>query len=79
LDKVAIDDILRYQQEIFAFFDNSHKELLDEIAKTGNLPDESKLNAAIKEFEQTFEPSKQDDGQKSTTSNQDQTSATSND
>ncbi|EEI23822.1 F0F1 ATP synthase subunit alpha [Lentilactobacillus hilgardii] len=78
LDKIEIDDILRYQNEIFDFFDRSHKDLLDSIAKTGNLPDTSKMDAAIKEFEQTFQPSKQDEGQ-TTASNDDQKSTATND
>jgi F-type H+-transporting ATPase subunit alpha len=77
LDKIAIDDILRYQNEIFDFFDHSHKELLDEITKTGQLPDTSKMDAAIKEFEQTFQPSQSGDQQAAT--NNDQSSAASND
>ncbi len=74
LDKIAIDDILRYQNEIFDYFDQNDKDLLDDIVKTGQLPDTGKLDAAIKEFEKTFQPSKQDDQQ----SNDDQ-SAASND
>ncbi|GLB47078.1 ATP synthase subunit alpha [Philodulcilactobacillus myokoensis] len=60
LDKVAVDDILRYQNEIFEYFDASHKDLLDTIKKTGNLPDTDKLNSAIKDFEGNFQPSKAD-------------------
>ncbi len=66
LDKVAIDDIARYQQELFDFFDASHKDLLDTISKTGDLPDTDKLNAAMDEFGKSFQPSKKDDSQQST-------------
>ncbi|MDN6543276.1 MAG: F0F1 ATP synthase subunit alpha, partial [Lentilactobacillus parabuchneri] len=55
----------------------SHKDLLDEITKTGQLPDTGKLDAAIKEFEQTFQPSKSDDQQAAPKN--DQNSAASND
>ena len=54
LDMVAVDDILRYQDEMFEFFDNNHKDLLDHIVKTGELPDTAKLDAAINEFADTF-------------------------
>ena len=57
LDSIAVADILRYQDEMFAFFDSNHKDLLDVIAKTGDLPDTDKLDAAIKEFAETFQPS----------------------
>lgn len=46
---------MRYQDEMFAFFDSNHKDLLDHIAKTGQLPDTDKLDTAIKEFAATFQ------------------------
>lgn len=58
LDTVLVDDILRFQDEMFDFFDNNYADLLQAIHKTGQLPDEAKLDAAIKEFAQTFQPSK---------------------
>ncbi|WP_353485949.1 F0F1 ATP synthase subunit alpha [Apilactobacillus xinyiensis] len=58
LDKVSIDDIARYQSELFAFFDGSHKDLLDQIVSTGKLPDTDKMDEAVHAFEQTFQPSK---------------------
>ncbi|UDM31757.1 F0F1 ATP synthase subunit alpha [Lentilactobacillus laojiaonis] len=60
LDKLKIDDVLRYQNEIFAYFDNSQTELLEEISKTGQLPDTDKLDSAIQEFDKMFQPSKED-------------------
>ena len=55
LDSVVVDEILRYQDEMIAFFDSNHKDLLDHIAKTGQLPDTDKLDTAIKEFAATFQ------------------------
>ena len=55
LDSVVVDEILRYQDEMFDFFDNNHKDLLDHIAKTGQLPDTDKLDTAIKEFAASFQ------------------------
>ncbi len=61
LDKVELDDIEQYQNELFAYFDSNYSDLLAEIAKTGQLPDTDKLDAGIKEFSQTFEPKKTDE------------------
>ncbi|WP_268913275.1 F0F1 ATP synthase subunit alpha [Lentilactobacillus sp. SPB1-3] len=69
LDKIEIEDVLRYESELFDFFDQSHKDLLDSIVKTGQLPEEADMDAAIKDFEQTFQP----------TQHADQTQAASND
>ncbi|EJE98748.1 F0F1 ATP synthase subunit alpha, partial [Liquorilactobacillus mali KCTC 3596 = DSM 20444] len=55
LDTVPVDDIMRYQGELFAFFDNNHKDLLDSIKKTGALPDTDKLDEAIKDFANGFQ------------------------
>lgn len=59
LDSVAVDDILAYQDSLFDFFDNNYKDLLDEIKTTGKLPDTEKLDAAISEFAETFQPSEE--------------------
>jgi F-type H+-transporting ATPase subunit alpha len=48
---------LAYQDSLFDFFDNNYKDLLDEIKTTGKLPDTEKLDAAISEFAETFQPS----------------------
>ncbi|QMU07948.1 F0F1 ATP synthase subunit alpha [Levilactobacillus suantsaii] len=61
LDKLAVEDVLRYQNELFDFMDSSHKDIEDTITKTGNLPEGDALEDAIKEFDQTFQPSKHDD------------------
>ncbi|GBG93994.1 F0F1 ATP synthase subunit alpha [Ligilactobacillus salitolerans] len=59
LDSVLVDDILRYQDELFAYVDNNQPELLSDIAKSGQLPDTDKLDAAIKEFAENFQASKE--------------------
>ncbi len=63
LDKYAVSDILKYQDKLFSYFDSSHSDLLKHIAKTGELPDTSKLDNAIKDFEKTFKPSKKNQKQ----------------
>lgn len=57
LDTVAVDDILSFQDQLFDFFDANHQDLLAEIKTSGQLPDTAKLDAAIKDFAQTFQAS----------------------
>lgn len=58
LDSIPVEDIARYEQEIYDNFDSSHADLLKHIRETGQLPDEKKLQAAIEEFNDSFSPSK---------------------
>lgn len=50
LDSVPIDDILTFEEELYAYFDLHHDGLLDTIRITKDLPDTDELNAAIQEF-----------------------------
>ncbi len=50
LDSVPIDDILAFEEELYAYFDLHHDGLLDTIRVTKDLPDTDVLNAAIQEF-----------------------------
>ncbi|MBF0786864.1 MULTISPECIES: F0F1 ATP synthase subunit alpha [unclassified Streptococcus] len=50
LDSVPIDDILSFEEELYAYFDLHHGDLLDTIRITKDLPDTDELNAAIQEF-----------------------------
>lgn len=56
LDDYKVSDMLPYQDKIFDYFDSNHKDMMDHIAKTGELPDETQLNNAIKDFEKIFKP-----------------------
>ena len=56
LDDVAVSDITRWEQGLFDFFDANHKDIEEEIDKTGKLPDKDKFIAAIKEYADTFQP-----------------------
>ena len=56
LDSVAVEEIGRWEHELFDYFDANHKDILDGIAETGQLPDKDKFIAAIKEFAETFQP-----------------------
>ena len=57
LDSIPVEDISRFQNELFDNFDSSHADLLKIIRETGKLPDDKKLSAAIEEFSESFTPS----------------------
>ena len=50
LDSVPIDDILAFEEELYAFFDLHYDNLLDIIRTSKDLPDTDELNAAIQTF-----------------------------
>ncbi|CCK20931.1 F0F1 ATP synthase subunit alpha [Lactococcus laudensis] len=50
LDTVPVDDILAFESQLFDFFDANHKDLLETIVTTKDLPAEDLLDAAIQEF-----------------------------
>ncbi|MFA9457648.1 F0F1 ATP synthase subunit alpha [Halalkalibacter sp. AB-rgal2] len=58
LDDIPVEDVLRFESELFTYFDHNKKELLDSIRTTGNLPEAGEFNAAIEEFKKTFSASK---------------------
>src|SRR5690625_3305644 len=59
LDDIAVEDIMRFEDEFNAWLDDNRKELLDHIRNTGELPDEEDLNEAIETFKKTFVPSEE--------------------
>jgi len=56
LDKTPENRLKEYEQQLFAFLDRKHPEVLKEIATSGKLDDalKGKINAALKEFETVF-------------------------
>ncbi|HFI0105844.1 TPA: F0F1 ATP synthase subunit alpha [Streptococcus suis] len=50
LDSVPIDDILAFEEGLYAYFDLHYDNLLDVIRTTKDLPDTDELNAAIQAF-----------------------------
>jgi len=50
LDSVPIDDILAFEEELYAYFDLHYDNLLDVIRTTKDLPDTNELNTAIQTF-----------------------------
>ena len=54
LDDVAVEDILRFEEEFHVWLDSNAKEMLDTIRETGALADEEEMNDAIERFKKTF-------------------------
>ncbi|WP_461227025.1 F0F1 ATP synthase subunit alpha [Lacticaseibacillus suihuaensis] len=54
LDTVGIDDIARFQDELFDYADSNGADLLAQIQETGKLPDTAKLDELIKGFADGF-------------------------
>ena len=50
LDSVPIDDILAFEEELYAYFDLHYDNLLDVIRTTKDLSDTDELNTAIQTF-----------------------------
>ena len=50
LDTVPVDEILRFEAELFAYFDAHHEDIYETIRQTKDLPSEEVLDAAITEF-----------------------------
>ncbi len=60
LDDLAIEDIRRFETDLYRYLDNSKPELLQAIREKKELNDEIKgqLNGALKEFKQRFQGDK---------------------
>lgn len=58
LDAIPVPDIQRYELELYDYFASNYNDLLDVIRTTGDLPDEDKLNEALKNFNEGFSISK---------------------
>ena len=54
LDDIPVEDIARFEEELYAYLDQHGKDLLDHIRETGNLPDADKFNKVIEDFKNTF-------------------------
>ena len=58
LDAIPVPDIQRYELELYDYFASNYDDLLDVIRTTGDLPEEDKLNEALKNFNEGFSISK---------------------
>ena len=50
LDSVPVDDILRFQEELFDYFEAHYNQIFETIRSTHDLPAEEELDAALTEF-----------------------------
>ncbi|WP_283587278.1 F0F1 ATP synthase subunit alpha [Limosilactobacillus viscerum] len=57
IDKIALDDVQRYESELAAFMHANHQDLYDSIEKTGKLPEGDALLNAVAEFSKSFQSS----------------------
>lgn len=58
LDAIPVPDIQRYELELYDYFASNYNDLIDVIRTTGDLPEEDKLNEALKNFNEGFSISK---------------------
>ncbi|SFQ27666.1 F0F1 ATP synthase subunit alpha [Salibacterium halotolerans] len=58
MDDIPVGDIRRFESELLAYLDSNHKELLQSIRETGQLPESEDFNSAIDGFKKTFNVSK---------------------
>jgi ATP synthase alpha/beta chain, C terminal domain len=56
LDDIAVEDVRRFEAELYVYLDNSKPEILGAIRDKKQIDDDtkSKLNAALKEFKGRF-------------------------
>ena len=56
LNEIEVDDVRRYEEELFLFLRDNADELMKRIAETGQLPDEDRdeLENAVKRFTEKF-------------------------
>ena len=56
LDDVAVEDIVRFEDEFHVWMDSNAKDVLDSIRESGQLADADAMNNAIESFKKTFLP-----------------------
>ncbi|MBO1004260.1 F0F1 ATP synthase subunit alpha [Pseudogracilibacillus auburnensis] len=59
LDDIAVEDVVRFEEEFHVWLDSNGKEVLDTIRETGKLAEEADMSNAIEAFKKTFLPSDQ--------------------
>ncbi|MFD2131514.1 F0F1 ATP synthase subunit alpha [Pseudogracilibacillus auburnensis] len=59
LDDIAVEDVVRFEEEFHVWLDSNAKEVLDTIRETGKLAEEADMSNAIEAFKKTFLPSDQ--------------------
>lgn len=59
LDDIAVEDVVRFEDEFHIWTETNAKGVLDTIRESGALADEADMNNAITEFKKTFLPTNQ--------------------
>jgi F-type H+-transporting ATPase subunit alpha len=54
LDDIPLEDIRRFESELYNWLDHNRKDLLDHITKTKDLPSDDDMAEAINAFKKTF-------------------------
>lgn len=54
LDDIPVEDIVRFEGELYTWLDHNRSELLDQIRTTGGLPEDDAMAEAINGFKKTF-------------------------
>jgi len=54
LDDIPVQDIVRFEAELYSWLDVNHTNVLDHIRTTKELPSDNEMAAALNEFKKTF-------------------------
>ncbi|WP_048601500.1 F0F1 ATP synthase subunit alpha [Rubeoparvulum massiliense] len=54
IDDIPVDDVRRFEAELYSYLEMNHQDLLDHIRTTGKLADEDQMNGAIEGFKKVF-------------------------
>lgn len=54
IDDVAVEDVNRFEEALYAHMEANSKDVLDAIKTSGKLPGDDSLDEAIKAFKKTF-------------------------
>ncbi|NJP37393.1 F0F1 ATP synthase subunit alpha [Alkalicoccus luteus] len=57
LDDIEVEDVRRFEAELYTFLEHNKKDLLSHIKDTGALADDEAMTGAIDEFKKTFQSS----------------------
>ncbi|WP_078593520.1 F0F1 ATP synthase subunit alpha [Evansella clarkii] len=56
LDDIEVEDVRRFESELFTYLEHNNREVLDHIKNTGTLPEDADIKGAIEAFKKTFSP-----------------------
>ncbi|MCH4168126.1 MAG: F0F1 ATP synthase subunit alpha [Streptococcaceae bacterium] len=64
LDSIPVNQILKFESDLFDFIESQHPEIFETIVKTKDLPEADQLNTVIESFKSTTSYNAQPDGAK---------------